>query len=63
MALHRRANRPRDSCVRSASSAIQSTRNLTAEHIGPWAGLGVLSLYAAGAVIAGLIVFNIRDAR
>jgi len=28
-----------------AGLAIQATRNLAAEHIGPWAGLGVLSLY------------------
>jgi ABC-2 type transport system permease protein len=46
-----------------AGLAIQSTRNLAAEHIGPWAGLGVLSLYAVAAVIAGLIVFELRDAR
>jgi ABC-2 type transport system permease protein len=44
-----------------AGLTIQATRNLTAEHIGPWAGLGVLSLYAAVAVIAGLIVFQLRD--
>lgn len=46
-----------------AGLAIQATRNLAAEHIGPWAGLGVLSLYAAAAVIAGLVVFQLRDAR
>jgi ABC-2 type transport system permease protein len=46
-----------------AGLAIQSTRNLAAEHIGPWAGLGVLALYAAAAVVLGLIVFHIRDAR
>jgi ABC-2 type transport system permease protein len=46
-----------------AGLTIQSTRNLAAEHIGPWAGLGVLSGYAAAAVIAGLIVFQLRDAR
>jgi hypothetical protein len=45
-----------------AGLAIQATRNLAAEHIGPWAGLGILSLYAAAAVIAGLIVFQLRDA-
>ncbi|MEU9825281.1 ABC transporter permease [Micromonospora chersina] len=45
-----------------AGLTIQSTRNLAAEHIGPWAGLGVLSLYAAAAVVAGLIVFQRRDA-
>ena len=46
-----------------AGLAIQSTRNLAAEHIGPWAGLGILSLYTAAAVTAGLIVFQRRDAR
>jgi ABC-2 type transport system permease protein len=46
-----------------AGLSIQSTRNLAAEHIGPWAGLGVLSLYAAAAVVAGLVVFQRRDAR
>lgn len=46
-----------------AGLAIQATRNLAAEHIGPWAGLGVLSLYTVAAVIAGLIVFQVRDAR
>lgn len=45
-----------------AGLTIQSTRDLAAEHIGPWAGLGVLSLYAAAAVVAGLIVFQRRDA-
>jgi ABC-2 type transport system permease protein len=46
-----------------AGLVIQSTRDLAAEPIGPWAGLGVLSLYAAAAVIAGLVVFQFRDAR
>jgi ABC-2 type transport system permease protein len=46
-----------------AGLTIQSTRNLDAEHIGPWAGLGVLSLYAAVAVIAGLFAFQFRDTR
>ncbi len=45
-----------------AGLTIQSTRNLAAEHIGPWSGLGVLSLYATAAVIAGLIMFQLRDA-
>jgi ABC-2 type transport system permease protein len=44
-----------------AGLAIQATRDLAAEHIGPWAGIGVLSLYAAAAVIAGLVVFQLRD--
>ncbi|MET8908806.1 ABC transporter permease [Micromonospora sp. NPDC004551] len=46
-----------------AGLSIQATRDLAAEHIGPWAGLGVLSLYAAAAVLAGLVVFQLRDAR
>jgi ABC-2 type transport system permease protein len=46
-----------------AGLAIQSTRNFAADHIGPWAGIGVLSAYAGGAVIAGLLAFRIRDAR
>ncbi|WP_262281917.1 ABC transporter permease [Micromonospora sp. MA102] len=44
-----------------AGLSIQATRDLAAEHIGPWAGLGVLSLYAAAAVIAGLVMFQRRD--
>ena len=46
-----------------AGLAIQSTRNLAADHIGPWAGIGVLSAYAGVAVVAGLLVFLLRDAR
>jgi ABC-2 type transport system permease protein len=46
-----------------AGLSIQSTRDFAAEHIGPWAGLGVLSLYAAAAVVAGLVTFQLRDAR
>jgi ABC-2 type transport system permease protein len=45
-----------------AGLAIQSTRNLTADHIGPWAGIGVLSAYAGVAVVAGLLLFLVRDA-
>jgi ABC-2 type transport system permease protein len=44
-----------------AGLTIQSTRNLAAEHIGPWPGLGILSLYAAASVTAGLIAFQLRD--
>jgi ABC-2 type transport system permease protein len=46
-----------------AGLAIQATRNLAAEHIGPWAGIGVLAAYTAAAVVAGLVVFQLRDAR
>ena len=46
-----------------AGLSIQSTRDLAAAHIGPWAGIGVLSLYAVAAVVAGSVVFRLRDAR
>jgi ABC-2 type transport system permease protein len=46
-----------------AGLAVQATRDLAAEHIGPWAGLGVLAAYAGAAVVAGLVVFQLRDAR
>ncbi|MCP2329145.1 ABC-2 type transport system permease protein [Hamadaea flava] len=46
-----------------AGLAIQSTRDFAATtHIGPWAGLGVLAAYAAAAVLAGAILFRLRDA-
>jgi ABC-2 type transport system permease protein len=44
-----------------AGMSIQATRDLAAQHIGPWAGLGLLALYAATAVVAGLLVFQFRD--
>jgi ABC-2 type transport system permease protein len=46
-----------------AGLAVQATRDLGAEPIGPWAGLGVLAAYTAAAVLAGLVVFQWRDAR
>lgn len=46
-----------------AGLAIQATRNAAAEHIGPWAGIGVLSAYAGAVVVAGLVTFHVRDAR
>ena len=46
-----------------AGLAIQATRNVGAEHIGPWAGIGVLSAYAVAVVVAGLVTFHLRDAR
>ncbi|MEU4423334.1 ABC transporter permease [Actinoplanes sp. NPDC024001] len=41
-----------------AGLTVQATRDLAAQPIGPWAGLGVLSLYAAAAVVAGLIALT-----
>ncbi|MDG4824733.1 ABC transporter permease [Asanoa sp. WMMD1127] len=46
-----------------AGLSIQATRDFAAEHIGPWAGLGMLSAYAGGALLLGLLVFALRDAR
>jgi ABC-2 type transport system permease protein len=46
----------------SAGLAVQATRNLAALPIGPWEGLGVLALWAAGALLAGWAVLARRDA-
>jgi ABC-2 type transport system permease protein len=45
-----------------AGLAIQATRNLSTLPIGPWAGLGVLALWAAAAMLAGWLVLRLRDA-
>jgi ABC-2 type transport system permease protein len=44
-----------------AGLSIQATRNFANEHIGPWAGMGILAAYAGAAVIAGLVGFLVRD--
>lgn len=46
----------------TAGLAIQATRNLKTLPIGPWPGLGVLALWAAGALLAGGLVLRFRDA-
>jgi ABC-2 type transport system permease protein len=46
----------------SAGLAIQATTNVGAEPIGPWHGLGVLGLWAAGAMLAAIGVLMLRDA-
>lgn len=46
----------------SAGTAVQATKNLAMLPIGPWAGLGVLGLWAAGALLAGWLVLLARDA-
>jgi ABC-2 type transport system permease protein len=46
----------------TAGLAIQATRNLSGLPIGPWPGLGVLALWAAAALMAGCLVFRLRDA-
>ncbi|GGM08792.1 ABC transporter permease [Dactylosporangium sucinum] len=45
-----------------AGLAVQVTRHLEPQDIGPWAGLGVLAVYAAVAVVAALVMFEVRDA-
>jgi ABC-2 type transport system permease protein len=46
----------------TAGLAIQATTNLDNLPIGPWAGLGVLAAWAAGALIIGALLFKVRDA-
>jgi ABC-2 type transport system permease protein len=46
----------------SAGLAIQATANLDGLPIGPWAGLGVLAAWAAGALVIGGLLFAFRDA-
>jgi ABC-2 type transport system permease protein len=46
----------------TAGLAIQTTAGLDRQAIGPWAGLGVLALYAAGGMLLGAILFTVRDA-
>ncbi len=45
-----------------AGLAIQATTNLDDLPISPWAGLGVLGLWAAGALVVGALVLQFRDA-
>jgi ABC-2 type transport system permease protein len=46
----------------NAGLAIQATTNLSSLPIGPWAGLGVLAAWAAGALLAGGLLLRLRDA-
>ncbi|GAA4455381.1 ABC transporter permease subunit [Phytohabitans houttuyneae] len=46
----------------SAGQSIQATTGLDELPIGPWAGLGVLALWAAGALLVGALVLQARDA-
>jgi len=45
-----------------AGLAIQATTGLDKLPIGPWAGLGVLALWAAGLLVLGALVLEGRDA-
>lgn len=42
--------------------AVQATTDLDSLPIGPWAGLGVLGLWAAGALSGGGLLLRLRDA-
>lgn len=46
----------------TAGLAIQATTDLSSLPISPWAGLGVLAAWAAGALLAGAILLRLRDA-
>jgi ABC-2 type transport system permease protein len=46
----------------SAGLAIQATTGLRGTPISPWAGLGVLAAWAAGAMLAGGLLLRVRDA-
>jgi ABC-2 type transport system permease protein len=45
----------------SAGLAVQATTGVSALPIGPWAGLGVLTGWAAGALLAGGLALRLRD--
>jgi ABC-2 type transport system permease protein len=46
----------------TAGLAIQATTDLRSLPISPWAGLGVLAAWAAGALLVGGLVLRLRDA-
>jgi ABC-2 type transport system permease protein len=46
----------------TAGLAIQATINLSSQPIDPWAGLGVLAAWAAGALLTGGSLLRLRDA-
>jgi len=46
----------------TAGLSVQATTGLKGLAISPWGGLGVVALWAAGALVAGVLVFKLRDA-
>jgi ABC-2 type transport system permease protein len=46
----------------TAGLAIQATIGLRSLAISPWAGLGVLAAWAAGALLIGGLLLRMRDA-
>ena len=66
---HRRRRRQRDLSRHlqqigpmTAGLAIQATTGLNSLPISPWAGLGVLAAWAAGALLLGGLLLRLRDA-
>jgi ABC-2 type transport system permease protein len=45
-----------------AGLSVQATVDVAAQPIAPWAGLGVLAAWAAGALLVGGVVLRVRDA-
>jgi len=46
----------------NAGLGIQTTVDVNSLPLSPWAGLGVLGLWAAGALVVGALVLQLRDA-
>jgi ABC-2 type transport system permease protein len=46
----------------TAGLAVQATRNIRSLPISPWAGLGILAIWAGGLLLIGLAVLKARDA-
>jgi ABC-2 type transport system permease protein len=46
----------------TAGLDIQATTGLHGLPLSPWAGLGVLAAWAAGAMLAGALLLRLRDA-
>lgn len=46
----------------TAGLAVQSTVDIEAQPVGPWSGLGVLALWAVGALLGGALSLRLRDA-
>ncbi|MEU5593666.1 ABC transporter permease [Streptomyces sp. NPDC020298] len=45
----------------TAGPAVQATTDLHRLPIGPWAGLGVLAAWSAGALLTGTVLLRVRD--
>jgi len=54
--------RTREGAPMSAGLAIQATTNLQSMVISPWTGLGVMALWAVGALLFGGLSVHLRDA-